>query len=597
MPKMQPDESTPLIVREDERPKPKLPKKQLAILVICRLSEPICLTSILSYLPQMIRSFGVEETDVGFWVGITASSFSVAQCMTGVAWGRLSDRVGRKPAILCGILGMLSSVLVFGFSNSIAMAMISRSCIGFLNGNVGILRTVVAELVPERELQPQAFSLLPLTWSIGSIAGPIIGGFLSEPAKNYPAIFPPGGFFDRHPFALPNMFTAAILFMALVFGTLFLEETLVGHRHRYDPGREVGKKIEEFLSSILVRFTSAGQVSKHSPVHVPTDEETAPLASHSNNYSSPTKSSSPESHHTHHPHAPLPWSQVLTRQSIYNILVYFLIAIHVVSYDSILPVFFSTQPTTAKDPIRLPFHIPGGFGLTTAQIGLIYSVNAIVTMLLQFLLYPPIARHYGSVKLLAVSAAVYPFIYFVTPYTLPITSKTWLYASWSIIILLKSITGVFAFTSSTILITNTASSIRVLGTLNGFATSTAAMGRAAGPSLFGWLFSVGQKGVWTTIPWIGLAIVAATMWIWIPKLVEGGGVGGESSSDSSDSDDEEEGGEEVVPEVIDGERIRCIEFAEPERGDDERIRDELEDECKKFKGRRRRLSMGSVGEQ
>ncbi|KAK6344734.1 hypothetical protein TWF718_006691 [Orbilia javanica] len=595
MPKMPSDESTPLIVSENERPKHKLPVKQLAVLVICRLSEPICLTSILSYLPQMIRSFGVPETDVGFWVGITASSFSVAQCMTGIAWGRLSDRVGRKPAILCGILGMLSSVLVFGFSNSIAMAMISRSCIGFLNGNVGILRTVVAELVPERELQPQAFSLLPLTWSIGSIAGPIIGGFLSEPAKNYPAVFPPGGFFDRHPFALPNMFTAAILFMALVFGTLFLEETLVGHRHRYDPGREVGKKIEAFLSSFFTRLTATGPAYKHSPV--PADEETAPiLASHSNNYSSTTKSPSPAAHHPHHPHAPLPWSQVLTRQSVYNIVLYFLIAIHVVSYDSILPVFFSTHEPTAKDPIRLPFHIPGGFALSTAQIGLIYSVNAIVTMLLQFLLYPPIARHYGSVKLLAISAAVYPFIYFVTPYTLAITSKNWLYASWSLIVLLKSITGVFAFTSSTILITNTASSIRVLGTLNGFATSTAAMGRAVGPSSFGWMFSVGQRGgEWTTIPWVGLTIVAMMMWIWIPKLVEGDGVSGESSS-SSDSSDEEEGAEENGTEVIDGERVRGIEFVEPER-EDEGLGEELEEECKKVKGRRRRLSMGSVGEQ
>ncbi|KAF3170092.1 hypothetical protein EYR41_001880 [Orbilia oligospora] len=594
MPKMPSDESTPLVVREDERPKPKLPFKQLSVLVICRLSEPICLTSILSYLPQMVRSFGVPETDVGFWVGLTASSFSIAQCMTGVAWGRLSDRVGRKPAILCGILGMLSSVLVFGFSNSIAMAMISRSCIGFLNGNVGILRTVVAELVPERELQPQAFSLLPLTWSIGSIAGPIIGGFLSEPAKNYPSIFPQGSFFDRHPFALPNIFTAAILFMALVFGTLFLEETLVGHRHRYDPGREVGKKIEAFLSSIFTWFVSTEPACKHSPI--PEDEETAPLASQSNNYSSTTKSSSPAAHHTHHPHAPLPWSQVLTRQSIYNIVLYFLIAIHVVSYDSILPVFFSTKPPNAKDPIRLPFHIPGGFGLSTAQIGLIYSVNAIITMLLQFLLYPPIARHYGSVKLLAVSAAVYPFIYFVTPYTLPIASQKWLYASWSVIILLKSITGVFAFTSSTILITNTASSIRVLGTLNGFATSTAAMGRAVGPSSFGWMFSLGQRSRgWTTIPWVGLTIVALMMWVWIPKLVEGDGVDGESSSESSESSDDE-GEEENGAEVIYGERARGIEFVETER-EEGRLEEELEGECKKVKGRRRRLSMGSVGEQ
>ncbi|KAJ6261763.1 Major facilitator superfamily multidrug transporter [Drechslerella dactyloides] len=548
MAKTQPEETAPLIARgHDTARKPRLPVEQLTVLVICRLAEPITLTSILSYLPQMIRSFGVPEADVGFWVGFTASSFSVAQCMTGVAWGRLSDRVGRKPVILCGMLGMLASVLVFGFASSIAMAMISRLCLGLLNGNVGILRTVVAELVPERELQPQAFSLLPLTWSIGSIAGPILGGFLSEPAKKYPTIFPPGGFFDRHPFALPNLFTAGILFNALVFGALFLDETLVGQRHRYDPGRAIGRQIEGYVHRFF-RWSSLEDSDSDSEAEVtntvPTtpDEESIPrtYSTLKASTSSPPPAQQPHQHQ-HHPLAPLPWSQVLTEQSIYNIIVYFFIAIHTVSYDSILPVFFSThspQDLSSSPTQWSPLHIPGGFGLSTSQIGLIYSAHAVVAMLLQFYLYPPLARHFGSVRLLTFSAAVYPFIYLCTPYTLPLASysvKASL-AAWAVIILLKSVTGVFAFTSSTILITNTATSIRVLGTLNGFATSVAAAGRAVGPSMFGWLFSVGQKSWWTTVPWVGLAGVAGVMWIWIPRLEEGAGVRAEDS-ESSDEDE------------------------------------------------------------
>ncbi|KAF3913837.1 hypothetical protein ABW21_db0202108 [Orbilia brochopaga] len=547
MAKPQPEETASLIVSgHDAARKPRLPVKQLTILIICRLAEPITLTSILSYLPQMIRSFGVPETDVGFWVGLTASSFSVAQCMTGVAWGRLSDRVGRKPVILCGMLGMLVSVLVFGFASSIPMAMISRSCIGLLNGNVGILRTVVAELVPERELQPQAFSLLPLVWSIGSIAGPILGGFLSEPAKKYPAIFPPGSFFDRHPFALPNIFTAGILFNALVFGVLFLDETLVGQRHRFDPGRAIGRQIETYVHRIF-RRTSLEDSDSEEEAETIAAPTTADEESIHRSYDTlkASNSTSPQPHQHHSP-AALPWSQVLTQQSIFNISVYFFIAIHTVSYDSILPVFFSTTPprdlsptVTATSSSWSLLHIPGGFGLSTSQIGLIYSAHAVAAMLLQFYLYPPIARRFGSVRLLTFSAAIYPFIYLFTPYTLPLAqySTHASFAAWAVIILLKSITGVFAFTSSTILITNTATSIRVLGTLNGFATSVAAAGRAVGPSTFGMLFSVGQKSWWTTVPWVGLAVVSGMMWIWIPRLEEGSGVHAE---ESESSDEEEE---------------------------------------------------------
>ena len=57
--------------------------------------------------------------------------------------------------------------LLFGFSKNLAWAIVARSLAGASSGTVGIIRTTVAELVPERELQPKAFSLMPLVWSIG----------------------------------------------------------------------------------------------------------------------------------------------------------------------------------------------------------------------------------------------------------------------------------------------------------------------------------------------------------------------------------------------------------------------------------------------
>lgn len=70
---------------------------------ICRFAEPLALTSVYPYLPEMIESFGVERKNVAKWAGITSAVFSIAQCLTAILWGRASDKFGRKPSILCGL--------------------------------------------------------------------------------------------------------------------------------------------------------------------------------------------------------------------------------------------------------------------------------------------------------------------------------------------------------------------------------------------------------------------------------------------------------------------------------------------------------------
>ncbi|KAI7589640.1 hypothetical protein KC316_g3818 [Hortaea werneckii] len=104
------------------------------------------------------------------------------------------------------------------------------------------------------------------------------------------------------------------------------------------------------------------------------------------------------------------------------------------------------------------------------------------------------------------------------------------------VMMLKCVCGIFAYPCSTILITNSASSLRVLGTLNGFATSVAAIGRAAGPALGGSVFSYGVKRGFVIAPWWAMALVAALAAIPVFWLREGERFGG----DEGDSDDEEE---------------------------------------------------------
>jgi MFS family permease len=96
--------------------------------------------------------------------------------IVGLPWGMLSDNYGRKPIVVYGILATIPATLMFGFSKSFALALIARTIAGLFNGNVSVIRTMVADSVVERSHQAKAFSVMPFIGNAGSILGPVIGG-------------------------------------------------------------------------------------------------------------------------------------------------------------------------------------------------------------------------------------------------------------------------------------------------------------------------------------------------------------------------------------------------------------------------------------
>lgn len=62
-------------------------------------------------------------------------------------WGGLSDRLGRKPILIVGCFGTISSLLIVGFASNFWIALAGRIVGGVLNGNVGVIQTMVGELV------------------------------------------------------------------------------------------------------------------------------------------------------------------------------------------------------------------------------------------------------------------------------------------------------------------------------------------------------------------------------------------------------------------------------------------------------------------
>jgi len=158
----------------------ELPRKdQLFVITLARLSEPLTQTSLGSYLFYQLQSFDptLPESTIAYQAGIVQAAFPAAQFLTAILWGRVADHEhgGRKRVIYLGLLGTMLSSIGFGFSHSFATAVAFRCMGGMLNGNIGVMRTMISEIIKEKKYQSRAFLLLPITFNIGVIIGPILG--------------------------------------------------------------------------------------------------------------------------------------------------------------------------------------------------------------------------------------------------------------------------------------------------------------------------------------------------------------------------------------------------------------------------------------
>ncbi|ORY68617.1 major facilitator superfamily domain-containing protein [Pseudomassariella vexata] len=524
---------------------PKLPSKQLAILAVARFAEPLAMTSVYPYLPEMIASFGVEKKDIAKWAGLTSAVFSLAQSITAVPWGRASDRFGRKPVIMTGLLCTMVCFLIWGCSTSLTMAIIVRAVQGASNGNVGIIRTMVAEMVPQRELQPKAFSIMPLVWSIGSIFGPAFGGFFANPATQFPDVFGNSTFLKKFPFALPNIMGSLIFLLSLTVGTLFLKETLERKRHVRDYGLVLGER----LMAPFTKQNHHHHHHHHRRYSFQDDEMTAPLLAANNDHHA-------RQSHDHEAKTDVPSSPsmkaVFTRQTVINLVSYTFLALHSVAYDQVLSVFLN-YPRQHHDAsnTHLPFLFSGGFGLNSGRIGTIFTLYGIICGLIQFILFPTLCSYFGVLNCFRGCAVTFPIVYVLTPCTTLIEDETLRFAALLAVLIVKAFAVIVGFPCTTILLTNSASSLSILGTLNGFATMFSALGRAAGPAMTGAAFTWGVKRGAIAVPWWILAAIASVGAIQAWQIEEQDGPSRAADSDSDSDSEMENGDEDTAPTARD----------------------------------------------
>ncbi|CAN0839705.1 Protein ZINC INDUCED FACILITATOR-LIKE 1 [Linum grandiflorum] len=133
------------------------------------------------------------------------------RALTSVFWGLVADRYGRKPVILFGTSSVVIFNTLFGLSTNFWMAVISRFLLGSLNGLLGPIKAYASELFRE-EHQALGLSTISTAWGIGLIVGPALGGFLAQPAVNYPTLFSKDSFFGRFPYFLPSLAISVFAF-------------------------------------------------------------------------------------------------------------------------------------------------------------------------------------------------------------------------------------------------------------------------------------------------------------------------------------------------------------------------------------------------
>lgn len=490
-------------------------------------------SSVFPYLPSLIESFpGVKPADIGFWTGSAAAIFSLAQCVTAIPWGRASDRYGRKPAILLGLCFTMFTTLLWGFSTTLPMALFARALQGAGSGNVGILRTCVAELCPWKELQPRAFSVMPMVYSVGSVIGPMIGGNFANPLgrKAGEKASLRDEFLWKFPYVLPNLISGSLFLIGIVVGVLFLEETLDAKKDRPDYGLVAGRSIIFSVRRIVVRvkhiiwgralYTSIPSGSSRSISKEAKDIEE--VASRSKIVEGPPS-----------------WQSVLTPQTVLYLVVYAALAMHNTGFDQMISVLMHhprSGPLVGKT--NLPFQFSRGFGMNTSRIGFLFTMNGCVGTLVQFLVFPPVARYFGALNTLRIVLHLQTLVYFVTPYTTLIENEKLALTAFFLVWIFKSACAIIAFPCCTILLTNSAASMRTLGTVNGIATSVSAIGRAVGPTITGYAFTWGVKNGYLITPFVALVIIAVLAFIPLYFTSEGAGFGDDDQDASSDSEDE-----------------------------------------------------------
>ena len=200
---------------------------------------------------------------------------------------------------------------------------------------------------------------------------------------------------------------------------------------------------------------------------------------------------------------------IWTRRVVMIVMALGIFTYHSMCYDHLLPIFFqdervvnevSTLATSALD-------IPGGLGLSTPQVGIIMSINGVIALFIQAVVFPLFAGWLGVWKVFIMVTLLHPIAYIIVPY-LALLPPNLLYPGIWVCLTIRNFTSILAYPLILILLKEASPTPAVLGRINGLAASVGAACRTIAPPLGGYLYGLGARVGFTGLAWWASAFVA-----------------------------------------------------------------------------------------
>jgi MFS family permease len=194
---------------------------------------------------------------------------------------------------------------------------------------------------------------------------------------------------------------------------------------------------------------------------------------------------------------------------------------HSMCYDHLLPIFLQDERADNSSILAAssPFHTPGGLGLTTKAVGLVMSVNGMIALFIQAVIFPWLADWLGVWKLFVLVTVLHPLAYFIVPF-LAFFPENLLFPGIYACLTIRNLFSILVYPVILILLKQASPSPSCLGKINGLAASVGAACRTISPPVAGLLYGIGLDIRFTGLAWFGagaVAILGALQLWFIPR--------------------------------------------------------------------------------
>jgi MFS family permease len=163
----------------------------------------------------LLPFFGKSFDAPAWQVALIFSAYSMGAFFGEPFWGRLSDRIGRKPILISTVAGNCLCYLALAFAPTAAVAFFIRFLGGMASGNGSVIQGYIADVTDEDNLTHR-MSHLSAAYNVGFIVGPAVGGLLAHPGAGHAG------------FRIPLLAASTLSMLCAIALSIFLKES----RHR-----------------------------------------------------------------------------------------------------------------------------------------------------------------------------------------------------------------------------------------------------------------------------------------------------------------------------------------------------------------------------